>query len=69
MMRRDAPLSREELSAIELWLVKGANHGNARDTAGAAIFDERVSTFLDKVQFVSDVDLAHGQNRATNSGK
>jgi uncharacterized protein len=35
----------------ELWLVDGADHGDERDTAGPAIFDDRVRTFLDKALF------------------
>jgi uncharacterized protein len=45
----------------ELWLVNGANHGNVRDTAGSAIFDERVSNFLNEALFVSSVDVAPQQ--------
>jgi len=43
----------------ELWLVQRANHTNVRDTAGPAIFDERVSMFLDKALFGSDADSSH----------
>jgi uncharacterized protein len=43
----------------ELWLVEGANHGNVRDTAGSVAFDERVSMFLNRALFGSDVDLSH----------
>jgi pimeloyl-ACP methyl ester carboxylesterase len=39
----------------ELWLVKGADHGNVRDTASSTIFDERVSMFLNKALFGGDV--------------
>jgi uncharacterized protein len=42
----------------ELWLVEGAGHGNVRDTVGSVIFDERVSSFLDKALFGSDFELA-----------
>jgi uncharacterized protein len=43
----------------ELWLVEGANHLNVRDTADPAIFDQRVSIFLDRALFAGDVDLSH----------
>jgi pimeloyl-ACP methyl ester carboxylesterase len=43
----------------ELWLVDGADHGDERDTAGHAIFDERVRIFLDKALFGRNVDLSH----------
>lgn len=42
----------------ELWLVEGANHGNVRDTASSAVFDARVSMFLNKALFGSNVDLS-----------
>jgi uncharacterized protein len=40
----------------ELWLVEGANHGNVRETANSAFFDARVSIFLNKALFDSNVD-------------
>jgi pimeloyl-ACP methyl ester carboxylesterase len=49
-------LSQAACEPNELWLVEGADHGNVRDTAGPANFDERLSMFLNKALFGGDVD-------------